>query len=59
MEFIAIIKHHMQYEERVVKIESPNYVAYNDSVKAIEKCLEELRISRIKAYKNAERVVID
>ena len=59
MEFIAIIKQHMQYEERVVKIESPNNDAYNDYVKAIEKSLEELRISRIKAYKNAERVVID
>ena len=32
MEFIAIIKQHMQYEERVVKIESPNNDSYNDSV---------------------------
>ena len=59
MEFIAIIKQHMQYEERVVKIESPKKDAYNDYVNGIEKCLEEMRISRIKAYKNAERVVID
>lgn len=48
-----------QYKERIVKIESPNNDAYEKSVKVIEKCIEELRISRIKAYKNAENVFID
>ncbi|WP_270841344.1 hypothetical protein [Mediterraneibacter faecis] len=58
MERTAIIKQ-TQYKERIVKIESPNNDAYEKSVKVIEKCIEELRISRIKAYKNAENVFID
>ena len=57
MEVITIIKN-VQYEERIVKIKSPNNDAYEKSVKIIEQCIEELRISRIKAYKNAENVVI-
>lgn len=58
MEITTIIKH-VQYEERIVKIKSPNNDAYEKSVQVIEKCIEELRISRINAYKNAENVVID
>lgn len=58
MELTTIIKH-AHYEERIIKIKSPNNDAYENSVKVIEEYLEEVRISRIKAYKNAEKVVID
>lgn len=57
MELTTIIKH-VQYEEKIVKIKSPNNDAYEKSVKVIEQCIEELRISRIKAYKDAENVFI-
>lgn len=58
MELTTIIKH-VQYEERIEKIKSPNNEAYEKSEKVIEKYIEELRVSRIKAYKNAENVIMD
>lgn len=47
----------MEYEERVVKISSPNNEEYESKVTDIETRISEIRIQQMKAYRDAENIL--
>lgn len=46
-----------EYEERVVKISSPNNEEYESKVTDIETRISEIRIQQMKAYRDAENIL--
>ena len=47
----------MDYEERVVKISSPNNEEYESKVTDIETRISEIRVQQMKAYRDAENIL--